>query len=226
MKDTLILLPGLLSNRNVFHHQIEHLQDIINLSTIELTDTGSPEAITDKILEHAPEKFMLAGHSLGGWAALRVMKIAPQRVLKLFLLNTSARGIEPNEIISRQLLLQKIQQGHFKEVISNIAEKFTFNKDVEAEVKRMFMQVGEEALRCQTHAMMAREDLREVLPKIQCATWVVHAEQDQRFTFTMLKEMADEIPNCKFRIIPECGHMSPIEKPEEVTALMIEWINS
>lgn len=225
-KIPLVLLPGLLSNQTLFQHQINHLNDIADILVVELTDVNSPFAMTDKILKLAPERFMLAGHSIGGWVALRLMKIAPEKIIKLCILNTAARGIESTELASRQSVLTRVEKGEFREIASEIARQFTFNKTAQEAVSQMFLQVGEQALINQTHAMMAREDLRDILPTIHCPTWVVHAEQDQRFSLDMLKEVSHLIPHATLKILYQCGHMSPMEKPDDVTDLMRCWINT
>lgn len=225
-KIPLVLLPGLLSNQTVFQHQIHPLNDTADIIVIELTDVDSPDAMTDKILTLAPERFILAGHSIGGWVALRFMKIAPERVIKLCVLNTSAKGIEPVEYASRQSVLTRVKKGEFELIATEIANKFTFNSSVKKNVLDMFLQVGESALIHQTHAMMLREDLRPILHTIHCPTVIIHAEQDQRFSLNDLKEVSDAIPHSTFKLIKECGHMSPMEKPEEVMQLMRDWISA
>ena len=221
----LILLPGLLSNQAVFQHQINQLKDIADIQVVELTDVDSPTAMTDKILKLAPEHFMLAGHSIGGWIALRLMKVAPQKIIKLCILNTAARGIDSIELISRQSILARIEKGEFQKIASEIANRFTFKKMSRQDVLQMFLQVGKQALINQTRAMMVREDLRDILSTIRCPTWVIHAEQDQRFSFEELEEISHLIPHSTLKIVLQCGHMSPMECPEDITDLMRRWIN-
>ncbi|HSW70039.1 MAG TPA: alpha/beta hydrolase [Gammaproteobacteria bacterium] len=220
----LVLLPGLLSNQTVFQHQINQLSSIADIMVVELTDVDSPAAMTDKILKLVPERFMLAGHSIGGWVALRLMKIAPEKIIKLCILNTAARGVESAELASRQSVLDRIEKGEFKEIAFDIADKFTFNRTARAAVLKMFLQVGEQSLINQTRAMMLREDLRDILPTIHCPTWVVHAEQDQRFSIDMLKEISQLIPHSRMQVVQQCGHMSPMESPEDITNLMRCWM--
>lgn len=224
-KITLVLLPGLLSNYRVFQQQIEYLKENISVLVIELTDVDSPTAMAEKVLRCAPEQFMLAGHSIGGWVALKITQIAPQRVQKLCVLNTSAKGVDPAELVLRQHVLSRIKKGEFINIATEIANKFTFNESVKPSVLEMFLAVGEEALRNQTQAMMIREDLSQSLPKITCPTWVIHAEQDQRFSLDSLKEVAEGIPHAEFRIVNDCGHMSPMEQPLEIAQLLHQWIN-
>ena len=90
----------------------------------------------------------------------------------------------------------------------------------------MFLEVGEQALINQTRAMMMREDCRDVLSKITCPTLIIHAAEDKRFSLEMHEEMRDAIAHAKLSVIHECGHMSPMERPLEVTGLLRDWLVS
>ena len=221
----LVLLSGLLSNKRVFQQQVEQLKNSIDVLVIELADVDTPAKMTNKILDLAPDRFMLAGHSIGGWVALRFMKVAPERVQKLFILSTGARGIDPEELTLRQSVLTRVENGEFQQIAAEIANKFTFNESAKKTVLDMFLQVGEQGLINQTRAMMIREDLRDILPKINCPTWVMHADQDKRFSLEEITEISNLIPHAKFKIVHNSGHMSPMEVPEQITNLLRSWVS-
>lgn len=67
MKIPLVLLPGLLSDKRVWMHQIQHLKDVADVQIISLSQ-DTPEKMIHSLLEEAPPKFALAGHSMGGVA--------------------------------------------------------------------------------------------------------------------------------------------------------------
>lgn len=224
-KVPLILVTGLLSDKRVFAYPAEKLKNSADITIVELTDVNSPSAMTEKVLSLAPDRFALAGHSIGGWIALRIAKTTPDRVVKLCLLNTSARGASPEEVCSRQSVLTRIQNGQFQQVAKEIANQFVFNKVVKKNVLNMFLQVGEKAMINQTLAMMSRESLNDSLPKILCPTLIIHANEDKRFTLEMHEAMFNKIPNSKLAIIDDCGHMSPMESPYAVTTLMRFWLD-
>ena len=49
-------------------------------------------------------------------------------------------------------------------------------------------------------------------------------ENDVMTPVAMSQEIADAIPGTEFRIVPDCGHMPPIEKPAELAALVEGWL--
>ena len=65
-KSTLVLLCGLLSDERVWHDVLHYL-DIksIDVMIIRFVDEDTPQKMIDKILDDAPRKFALAGHSMG-----------------------------------------------------------------------------------------------------------------------------------------------------------------
>ena len=40
------------------------------------------------------------------------------------------------------------------------------------------------------------------------------------------QEIAERIPHARLVVIPECGHLSTMERPEAVTAAMREWLEA
>ncbi len=224
VKIPLVLVTGLLSNSSVFQYQKEKLKDVANVWIVELNDTATPTAMVEKILHLAPPRFALAGHSIGGFVALKLMKTASEKVIKLCLLNTSARGIDQEEKEARLSVLKRVNQGEFTKIINETTNKFVFNDRIKSDVLKMFDSVGKQALINQTEAMLAREDLQEVLPEIHCPTLIIHAANDKRFSLEHLEELVDHIPSSKLAIIEDCGHMSPMESPQTVTSLLRYWL--
>src|SRR6266850_4226176 len=84
-----ILVPGLMCDAEVWEHQATTLQ---TLTTVEIPDHGmndSLEGMARSLLERAPARFALAGHSMGGRIAFRVIRLAPERVAGLALMDTA-----------------------------------------------------------------------------------------------------------------------------------------
>ncbi len=222
-KIPLVFVPGLLSNETVWKHQISGLKDIASITVVTLTDEDTPEKMVNKILSAAPAKFALCGHSMGGWLALEVMREAPERVLKLCLINTTARIDSTEKLARRKEMIQAVQDGKFFDIARQIADHFVFKKSVYESVLEMFLKVGKDSFIHQQHAMMQRNDCIPILPNIHVPTLVIHAQQDQNFSEECLKELAALIPKAQLDYVKDSGHMSPMEAPEEITALLRPW---
>lgn len=223
MKIPLVLLPGLLSNEFLWQHQIDHLSDVADVTVIPaIQDT--PQKMIQSILDKAPPKFALAGHSMGGWLCLEIMRIAPTRVSKLCLLNTTKEMDLDQKRDRRQKMILQAEKGEFQDVVREIVENFIFNPLVKSKVERMFLDVGKETFIHQEKAMIARKECESILPSITCSTLVIHAAQDKVFSLEDHKELVNQIPSAKLAIIEDSGHMSPIEMPQAVSALLRFWL--
>jgi pimeloyl-ACP methyl ester carboxylesterase len=223
MKTPLVLLPGLLSNKSLWRHQSYHLNDIAEIYIIP-TSQNTPQKMIQSILKKAPSKFALAGHSMGGWLCLEIMKAFPDRVSKLCLLNTTARMDSKEKKIKRENMISKAQNGFFEEVVHALVDNFVFSSFVKKDVRKMFLEVGETAFINQQTSMLRREDSQLILPNISCPTLVVHAAKDIIFSIEEHKELVAEIKGAKLAIIEDSAHMSPLEMPQAITAFLRFWL--
>src|ERR1700686_3697315 len=89
-KKSLVLLPGFLCDRTVWESQISLLSDAAACAVVDWGTLGSIEDMAEEVLRIAPQRFALAGHSMGGRVAFQVYRMAPQRVERIALLNTGA----------------------------------------------------------------------------------------------------------------------------------------
>lgn len=219
MKIPLVLLSGLLSNERLW----QYLGDIGSVQIISVSD-DTPEKMVNSILTQAPEKFALAGHSMGGWLAQEVMRVAQDRVIKLCLLNTTSRMDSEEKRRGRNQMIEKVKGGAFKDMVKQIAGKFVYNAHVLRDVENMFLEVGEEAFINQELAMLKRREIQSVLSTITCPTLIVHANEDPVFSLQEHQEMANLIKNAKLVTIHNSGHMSPMEAPESITSTLRTWL--
>ena len=92
------------------------------------------------------------------------------------------------------------------------------------EIGRMTRRIGPDLALAQQQAMLDRVDSRPSLAKIACSTLVMCGRQDALTPLAGHEEMAELIPDAKLVVIEDCGHMSPMEKPEAVTAVFQYWL--
>ncbi len=217
----IVFLSGLLSHTRLWRHQIEHVRAPSEvLSPAEET----PEQMVQAVLDLAPAKFALVGHSMGGWLALEVMRTAPSRVEKLCLINTTARSDSKEKRERRLSLMQEVEGGGFEAVVDRIVPVLVYNASVQKEIKEMFLSVGAEAFLHQELAMLRRRETLSFLSQIQCPTLVIHATRDANFSLEEHQELTQKIQGAKLACIEDTGHMSPMESPQAVTSLLNFWL--
>jgi pimeloyl-ACP methyl ester carboxylesterase len=106
MKQPLLLLSGLLCDETIWADIPRRLEDAADSRIISFSGYSSITGMAEHVLADAPERFAVAGHSMGGRVALEVIRLAPQRVLRLALLNTGVHTVRDGEPQSRGRLLR------------------------------------------------------------------------------------------------------------------------
>lgn len=223
MKIPLILVSGLLCNELVWSHQIKSLSDLALIKVI-CPNQDTPQKMVEEILNQSPDQFALAGHSMGGWLCLEVMRRASERVTHLCLLNTTAKPDAPAKKAKRKEMIHRVENGQFSEVIEELVTNFVYDANIKERVKGMLQNAGEQAFIREERSMLLREECLSILPKILCPTLVIHADQDRVFTLDDHQELINNIPKAKLSILADCGHMSPMEKPEVISFLLRSWL--
>lgn len=227
----LILLPGLLCDAALWAHQARHLADIADVKVADLTQDETVEAMASRVLKDAPERFALAGLSMGGYAAFAVLRAAPGRVSRLALLDTSAWPDQPEQATRRKILMQLAERGQFKGVTPRLLPLLVHpdrvaEQKLAGDVMAMAERVGLVAFLRQQRAIMARPDARPLLGSIGVPTMVICGRQDALTPLERNREIAAGIPGAQFAVIEECGHLSTMERPHAATALMRLWLGA
>jgi pimeloyl-ACP methyl ester carboxylesterase len=223
---TLVLVPGLGSDAAVWRRTIAALGDErLCLVGDTLSDDTLP-GMARRLLDRAPQSFALAGVSMGGMVALEMMKLAPERVTQLALVDTNARPDTLGKKIYRRLANVMVGMTNDFERLSqrnlgSLVHPSTAN-DVRAELVQMSVRVGAKTYMRQNRAVTARGDLREVLTRVAIPAAVIVGREDQMTPVALSREIHALTPGSMLHIIPDCGHLPPIEKPEIVAALLKE----
>lgn len=226
-KTPLLLLPGLLCDRALWEPQLAALADVADMTVGDLTRDDSMAGMARSVLAAAPPRFALAGLSMGGYVSLEIMRQAPERVERLALLDTSARPDRPEQTRDRQELIALAKQGRFKGVTPMLVSRWVHRMDqpqIVETVTAMTRRVGGEAFIRQQTAIMGRPDSRPGLARINCPTLVLCGREDAVTPVELHREMAADIAGARLVIVPECGHLPPLERPEAVNDALRRWL--
>src|SRR5205809_3821515 len=112
----ILLVPGLNCSPRLYSPQIPALWRFGPVTVADHTRDDTMAAIAARILAAAPPRFALAGLSMGGYIALEMLRQAPDRVLRLALLDTGARADSPEQRERRLRLIAMAEGGRFAEV--------------------------------------------------------------------------------------------------------------
>jgi len=231
MKTPLVLVPGLLCDAELWGAQVEGLTQIAEPMVADMTQDESMAAMACTVLNAAPQRFALAGLSMGGYVAQEIMRQAASRVLRLALLDTGARADTAEQSARRRGLIELAQKGDFKGVTPRLLPLLLHpdrlaDEQMTAAVTAMAERVGKDAFLRQQRAIMGRVDGRQSLAAIACPTLVLCGRQDALTPVALHQEMAAQIPGARLEIIEDCGHLSAMERPREVTAALQRWLTA
>lgn len=229
MTETLVLIPGLACTSRLYEAQIAALSGERTILVADHTRDDSIPDMAARLLRQAPERFSLAGLSMGGYVALEVMRQAPGRVARLALLDTSARPDTPEASQDRERLIALAEAGRLKDIAVRLWPRLVHPDRQSDEALRdivdeMMQDTGAEAYIRQQRAIMGRADSRPLLPGIEIPTLVLAGEGDAITPPEIAREMAEMIEWASLVIVPEAGHLSSLEQPERVTQAMRLWL--
>jgi pimeloyl-ACP methyl ester carboxylesterase len=227
----LVLIPGLNCTARLYARQIERLSDSYAVMVPDHTVASSMAELAAAILARAPARFALAGLSMGGYIAFELLRQAPERVERLMLLDTQARPDAPERAAARRAQVREAREGQFDGVVEALWPALVHPARHEDEQLKtvhvaMCRDTGVDGFARQIDAIIGRADSRSTLPTIRVPTVVVVGEQDALTPVDLAREMAGGIPGARLEVVPHCGHLSTLEKPESVTRLMEGWLEA
>jgi pimeloyl-ACP methyl ester carboxylesterase len=224
-----VLIPGLLASARMYAAQVPQLWRAGPVMIADHTRDDSMSGIARRILGSSPACFALVGLSMGGYIAFEILRQAPERIAKVALLDTSARADTPEQSAMRRAQMTLASQGRLAEVVEQQFPRLVHRaRHADVELRQMFalmaQEVGAAAFIRQQTAISGRIDSRPSLGSIRCPTLMLVGEGDELTPPERAAEIAAGIPGARLTTVPQCGHMSTLEQPAEVTRALLEWL--
>jgi len=233
---TLILIPGILCDERVWRAQRAALADLADIRVAEHGMRSTLPALAEDILATAPPRFAVAGHSMGGRIALEVFRLAPERVAGMALMDTGHHPFPIGEAGKREAdgrfrLLAKARAEGMRVMARDWVQNMVHparlaDSELIDHVLDMFESKTPELYAAQIHAMLNRPDGGPLLGQIKCPTLVLCGHEDSWAPAPRHHDMAERIPGSTLVDIPNCGHMSTLERPEAVNEAMRAWVRT
>ncbi|HWA04574.1 MAG TPA: alpha/beta hydrolase [Rhizomicrobium sp.] len=232
--DFLVLLPGMLCDAAFWRAQIDALGDVADAIVPSFGVLDSFDAMADAVLAGAPDRFALAGHSMGGRVALEILRRAPERVLKLGLFATDYRGhadeqARAAEEARRTAILARIDAEGMEGFArfwapQVIAPGNMGDPALVGEAVAMMARHDRAACAAQTLAGLTRRDQADVLAAVACPTLVLAGREDKLRPVAVHADMAARVSGSRLSVIEHAAHMIAMEQPAAVAAEMRRWL--
>ncbi|HTQ99838.1 MAG TPA: alpha/beta hydrolase [Candidatus Acidoferrum sp.] len=223
------LLPGMLCDAEVWHHQMRALAPCCRLSVPSFRSLASFEAMAGRVLGMAPERFSVVAHSMGGRVAMELMRMAPQRIEHFVLMDMGVHPVAEGETERNRRLLELATTGGL-EAVADSWIPFMIHPDryqdlaLTAAIRQMVLRNDIADLHNQLLAAERRQDQSQYLSQISHKVHIVCGDSDNWNPPELHQRMHRQLSNSELVILPHCGHMVPMEQPEQVTELLLRWL--
>jgi pimeloyl-ACP methyl ester carboxylesterase len=230
----LLLLPGLLCDRAVWAPVLPRVAALADCTVAEYADETTLGAMAQRVLAYAPPTFAVAGHSMGGRVALEILRRAPGRVERLALLDTGCRarpaGAAGDDERAGRLALLAVAREQGMRAMARAWVQPMVHPARRADaalidaVLDMFERRTPVQFAGQIEALLTRPDATAVLAKCACPVLVLAGREDALSTPQHNAEMAALVPGSRLEILERCGHMAPMERPDETGEALVQWL--
>jgi pimeloyl-ACP methyl ester carboxylesterase len=230
-KTTVVFLPGKLCDQRLWQNTMDALSDIINPIFVDLRSQQSLEEMLRSVFNCCEGKFVLIGFSMGGYVAQEFVLKYPERIIGAAFIAVSGSSYSLEEKEYQGQIIDNIKQTGFKSLSSVAVQKFIHpsryqNKELIDLIKDMSRESGSKTIIAQYLATINRVSRIEALSKVNCPIIIIASPNDQEISIESIKEMSDGIPESELHIIENCGHMIPLEEPEELNEILKGWLLS
>ncbi len=213
MRTPLVLLPAMGCDGQLWARQIMDLAKLAQPEFGDLSQDDTLSGMAARVLADAPPSFAVAGVSLGGYVAMEMVRQAPDRITRIALFGTRASmEVRPRTVVGQGLLATA---PHADPRLTAI---------VAGPAQAMAERVGQVVFERQQRALLARPDINDAIAAIHVPTLVAVGDRDRICTPDDARGLSARIDGARFHLLRSCGHLSPLERPGEVTALLREWL--
>lgn len=228
-----VLVPGLVCDDAVWRHAAAALRADSAVRIAHHGDLDSLGAMAAKILDETPGRFAVAGHSMGGRVALEIFRRAPERISGIALLDTGTTPLAAGEAgakeaAGRHELLDIARTQGMAAMAARWVQGMVWKPRLEDRaliegIITMFARSSAEVFAAQIRALLGRPDASPLLDAIRCPTLILCGNDDAWAPADRHRAMAERIAGAALTLVPDCGHMCTMERPDAVTDALVAW---
>ncbi|HMB60367.1 MAG TPA: alpha/beta hydrolase [Xanthomonadales bacterium] len=227
-KPVVYLLPGLLCDAAVWEHQAEALSALFEVRIPDFRGNTSFRQMAHQVLAEAPARFSVAGHSMGGRAAMELMHLAPERIDGFVVMDMGVHPASEAEKEKRQVLIDLLEREGMEALADAwigpmLAPARRNDSTLIAAIRAMVMRFTPQEYRNYIQAALTRENQALYLPQIRHQVLLLCGAEDGWSPVEQHEEIQKQLRNAELVVIPKAGHMVTMEQPEAVSAVLLRW---
>ena len=174
-------------------------------------------------------EFVAVGTSMGGYAALALLRLDPERVSALVLASSRATADTPKQADNRREMAKLALRDGVETVVPMVKRLLGPRARDEPHIadpvvgrSRHCRPAGIAA--CQA-AMACRPDSTPLLGLVDVPALVIQGDQDAIVSLDEAREEAAVLPRGELAVIPGVGHLANLEDPPAFTATLREFLD-
>ncbi|WP_157217790.1 alpha/beta fold hydrolase [Flavisphingomonas formosensis] len=225
----IVLVPGLMNDGWVWRHQIGPLSRIAPVAIARTDGCDTLAAMAERVLAIGNGPLCVVGHSMGARVAMEAALQDPRRVARLGLLNSGMGPPTPGEAEGRMRLVALARQAGMEAVAAEWLPPMLGAAGAASEglvdgITEMLRRCTPDAFAAQQNALIHRSDRRPALSGLPCPVFLATGDEDRWSSADVHREMASEIPLATLRIVAGSGHFLPVEAPDALTDVLLDWL--
>lgn len=224
----LVLIPGMMCDERMWGDLAIRLSPR-HVSHALPSACDSMELLAADVLRNAPERFAMAGLSLGGIVAMEVLAQAPDRVERIALLDTNPCAEAPEVQALRQGQIDRALSGQLAKVMKtemkpNYLAQGPGREAILDLCMDMALTLGPEVFARQSRALRNRKDQQQTLAAFRGPALVLMGQHDRLCPLARHEMMQRLMPHSRLAIIADAGHLPTLENPMDTAAEIIRWL--
>jgi len=214
----------------LFEHQVSHLADVSWPQVVDVHLQDNLPDVARYVLSRVKGRFAVAGLSYGGIVAFELWRQAPERVVKMALLNTNPHEAAARTREKQEHFVRMAHQGSFREITTDYLKDVMLHPDhqqdriLRRKVLDMAESIGIGGFVHEVSAQLGRPSAIPDLPNITCPVLVLTGREDTVVHVTVHEQMVLRLPISHLVVVEHCGHLSTMEQPEIVTQALRDWL--
>ncbi len=242
-EEVILLVHGHPFDHSMWNYQIEALKNfrliLPDLTGYGKTDNKAPKIfIEEQALDLAIlldelkiPKVHLIGLSMGGQIIVEFTRLFPDRVISMVLCDSSPAGETKPSYFKRLDLAERIQSIGMKEYTDKDIHKYLHPDTVKVRgtaynhLYQMMINSNLDGAVASLRGRAERRDNFNFLRRIKVPSLVIVGDSDSFTPPREIEKVANQIPESKFEVIPNAGHVPNIEQPEIFNKLLVEFYN-
>ncbi|MEU8417846.1 alpha/beta hydrolase [Amycolatopsis japonica] len=172
------------------------------------------------------DKVVLGGCSMGGYLTMAVLRLAPERVGGLVFIDTKATADTPEAAQARHDVAARVEAegaGWMPEAVTPGLLAAKARPEVVERLRELITTQPPSGIAWAARAMAARPDSLETLRSADVPALVVVGEEDGLTPLEAANTLVETLPDATLVVLPEAGHLTPLEDPAGVVEAILGW---